>query len=594
MNFKYPFFKCFLALGSAVLALSVPLVFAENDLASSLIKHVGKRYMLTVLLLFLYFFSKALKQLDKKAVKESMGFHFSAITVIVLSTLYLHLHFDQGFKILFDEHILSSTAMSIHYDQTVYAQSAFVLDENETLRRFGFVDKRPIFFPFLISLVHSILGFHPENVFLLNSFLTFLLLCLLYSAVYQICGKRSGIFAVLLLTTLPLLAQNTTGGGFEILNLCLIAMLLLSGFGYMKQLGSSGLNLLIIVSVLLANCRYESILYVMVPAGLFILKGIKEKAFKLTWFATFSPLLLISPLLSYSIFQADDQFKQTNGNAMLSFTHVPDNFAAAFAYLFDWGQKYSNSILLSILGCAAFVFLTVELVRWFKGRYSKDIYLLAFSIVGFVVISNVILALNYFWGEWTDPRVARFSLPLQFLFAATVPLSIRYCFKLKKIPTWVLLGVVVFTVCNTSSKSRYINENDGLLLAPACEWSIKWVNEKTKNANSFIISDACIGFILHGYAALSIDSANSIIEYVQSVHESDLYDDILFVEGFWYDENLKRLSVPGFTKRAIYFITEPLDQYKVNDSISFQISRLIRIEEPKKVSHEEMPGFRRD
>lgn len=583
-----------MAICSSLLALLIPLAFIEIDLAIASVKFVGKRYMLAVILFFLYFLVKALSPLNWKTFVKLLSCHLLAITVVTLCTLYLHLHFDQKFSILFDEYALSSTAMSMHFDQAVYVQTASLVDKNETLRNIGFVDKRPILFPFLISTVHLIFGFHPENVFWLNSFLTFLLLCLLYSTVCQICDKRSGIFAILLITTLPLLAQNSTGGGFEVLNLCLISTLLLCGFNYMKQSGTGGLDLLIIVSVLLANCRYESILYAVVPAVLFILKGIKERAFKLTWFSVFSPLLLIPPLLSYSILQADDRFKQTNGAAMFSSSHLCDNLIAASTYLFDWGNRYSNSILLSIFGCLAVTCFVVKFIFCFRNYCRTVDYTAVLSSVGLVLIFNTILALNYFWGEWTDPRVARFSLPLQLLFSTAIPLSIRHIFNLKTIPLWMFSGVLIFTACITSPKSRYINDNSGLLLAPACEWSINWINDKAKDSNNYILSDASVGFILYGYPALSIESANSMFEYIQFVYESDFYDNILFVEGFWYNDDFNRIHVPGFTGIAEHFITESLDQYTINNHSFFRISRLVRLEKPKEAHYEEIRGFRRN
>ncbi len=76
--------------------------------------------------------------------------------------------------------------------------------------------------PFLVSVLHDLTGYRPENVFVLNTALTFILLGLTYAVARRLAGRGAGIVAVLLLTGLPLLAQNATGGGFELLNAVLI------------------------------------------------------------------------------------------------------------------------------------------------------------------------------------------------------------------------------------------------------------------------------------------------------------------------------------------------------------------------------------
>lgn len=62
-----------------------------------------------------------------------------------------------------------------------------------------------------MSVLHDLTGYRPENVFALNTVLTFGLLGLAYLTGRNIGGRGAGAVAVLLLTSLPLLAQNATG-----------------------------------------------------------------------------------------------------------------------------------------------------------------------------------------------------------------------------------------------------------------------------------------------------------------------------------------------------------------------------------------------
>ena len=128
--------------------------------------------------------------------------------------------------------------MSMHYNARAFVPAASHIINDEVVASIGFVDKRPALFPFVVSVIHSLSGYRPENVFWLNSGLTFLLLGLIYTIAARTCGKPHGILAILLMTSLPLLAQNTNGGGYEIMNLCLICGVVLAGLNYMRNAGN--------------------------------------------------------------------------------------------------------------------------------------------------------------------------------------------------------------------------------------------------------------------------------------------------------------------------------------------------------------------
>jgi hypothetical protein len=178
----------------------------------------------------------------------------------------LLVHETYGFKILMDEIMLLGTSMGMHFDKHPLVpirghdlQGAFQLLD-------GRIDKRPLFQPFLVSTLHDLTGYRPENVFVLNTGLTFVLLGLVYRAGRKIAGQAAGIVAVLLLASLPLLAQNATGGGFELLNLVMIMSTLLLGLRYAEKRDLASQQALLLSGVLLAQTRYESILFLL-PVG---------------------------------------------------------------------------------------------------------------------------------------------------------------------------------------------------------------------------------------------------------------------------------------------------------------------------------------
>ena len=200
-------------------------------------------------------------------LREPVGWVIPAF--ILGCGLILLVHETYGFKILMDEVMLLGTSMGMHFDKHPLVpvrghdlQGAFQLLD-------GLLDKRPIFQPFLVSILHDLTGYRPENIFALNTALTFVLLGLVYAAARKLAGREAGILAVLLLTSLPLLAQNATGGGFELLNLVMIMSTLLLGMRFAERRDPGSLQALLLSTALLAQTRYESILFLL-PVGLLV------------------------------------------------------------------------------------------------------------------------------------------------------------------------------------------------------------------------------------------------------------------------------------------------------------------------------------
>src|SRR5262245_31465696 len=136
-----------------------------------------------------------------------------------------------------------------------------------------FLDKRPYFFTFLVSLVHDLTGYRLNNVFAVNVSLAFAVLACTFWLVRSLTGKSApAVLAVALLATLPLFGQNATGASMELLNLAMIAILMVAATLYLREPNADRLSLLVLGAVLLAQTRYESVLFVF-PVSIVILLG---------------------------------------------------------------------------------------------------------------------------------------------------------------------------------------------------------------------------------------------------------------------------------------------------------------------------------
>lgn len=335
--------------------------------------------------------------------------------LITVCGLVLLVHESFGFKILMDEIMLLGTSMSMHFDKTALVpmrghdiQGAFQLLA-------GQLDKRPLFHPFLVSTLHDLTGYRPENAFALNIALTFLLLTLVYHIGRKIAGRAAGAVAVLLLTSLPLLAQNATGGGFELLNLVMILATLLLGIRWMDRRDADTLSALSLAAVLLAQTRYESVVFLL-PVGLMILwVWRRERRPVLSWVAVFAPLMLLPYALQNKVFAVRESSWELAGqpgaSKVFSLSYATDNFSHWLNFFFNTNGDQSNSLVLSILGFLALPFFALWAVKLLFRPADAPPARLALAIFSLGLALHAALYLCYFWGKFDDPVIRRLSLP---------------------------------------------------------------------------------------------------------------------------------------------------------------------------------------
>ena len=220
--------------------------------------------MLLAFVLFAWYLVRSLWA-DRVQLPAKRGWWKVALFVGGMA-VFLHLHERHEFKIVADEVVLSSTAMEMHFER----QAAVVVRGYDYAGNFTplnvYVDKRPLLFPFFVSLVHDLTGYRVANVFALNALLSLALTTLFYVLGRRLGGPPAGVAAVLLLCAIPLVAQNTTGGGFELLNMVMIVLTLWLGLRYAERPTTDRLCAFVLAGVLLAEARYESAVFVL-PVG---------------------------------------------------------------------------------------------------------------------------------------------------------------------------------------------------------------------------------------------------------------------------------------------------------------------------------------
>ena len=197
----------------SALCAATGLLLVPDRLALPLVTQTGYWCVLAAFALFAWALWRAYRD-DLARVRACglRGFDWASLAVVAVGGTVLMVHESFGFKIVMDEVMLAGTSMSMHFDRSVITpmrggdiQGAFVVLG-------GNLDKRQLFFPFLVSILHDLTGYRVENAFVLNGILTFVFLGLVNAAGRKLAGRQAGWLGVALFAGLPLLAPNSTGG----------------------------------------------------------------------------------------------------------------------------------------------------------------------------------------------------------------------------------------------------------------------------------------------------------------------------------------------------------------------------------------------
>ncbi|QYM78763.1 glycosyltransferase family 39 protein [Horticoccus luteus] len=431
--------------GTAALALVLGFLTFTPDQSMQLVIYGGYWALLLITVLFGWALWRVLRPAAERW-RELRGARKWPAVLVLGCGLVLLVQESFGFKILMDEVMLLGTSMSLHFDKTALVptrghdiQGAFQLLS-------GQLDKRPLFHPFLLSLLHDFTGYRPENAFVLNVLLTFTLLGLVFHVGRRLGGMGAGAAAVLLLTSLPLLSQNATGGGFEILNLVMILVNVALALRYAERLDDDSLNALCLAAVLLALTRYESVLFLLPIAAVIACGWWRQRRLQFTWAVWATPLLLLPVAWHNRVFSARDSAWELAGQPgaakPFALRYVPDNIQHALNFFFDPSANQGNSLVLSVLGFLALPFLLLWLVKILRRPGANPAVSVAFAWMAVGFLLHGALMMVYFWGKFDDPVIRRLSLPENLFLALAVIVVVAELAR-RAVAWRVLIGVVV-------------------------------------------------------------------------------------------------------------------------------------------------------
>ncbi|MCX6952573.1 MAG: glycosyltransferase family 39 protein [Verrucomicrobia bacterium] len=403
-------------------------------------------------------------------------------------------------KILFDEYVLQGTALHMHATKEIGTVIRAYDIAGSWVPIDTFLDKRPYFFTFLVSLVHDLTGYRIANMFLVNAALTPLFFGLVYWLGREIAGRGAALLSVGLLATMPLFGQNATGAGMELHNLAMLAFAMVLAVLWLRAPDEDRLSALVLGAILLAQSRYESAIFVLPVACLIVVGWVNAGRVILSWPAVMAPLLLVPRVWHNRFLDASPMLWQLNEGQTSRFglEYLPGNLTGAWTFFFNFGPSLANSWYLTVLGSVGLAGFLWVAWRWSRSGSRWVLAPGALTVLAFGVgiVGNLGLIMFYYWSRLDDTIASRFALPVYLLFALAAAWFLQWLggrgLPALRIAT-VGFGVWLLVWCSPTMAHRlYTSQN---LVMQEVEWEHE---ELLKRPGSvlFISNKSTIPFVL--------------------------------------------------------------------------------------------------
>lgn len=532
-----------LLLLTGMLAVAIGFVSFTAEQSIRLVIYGGYWAMLVMSTLFVF----SLLGLGRRAVNWNGWCQVPGwpVWLIAACGLVLLVHERYGFKILMDEVMLLGTSMTMHLEKAALVpmrgndiHGAFQLLNGE-------LDKRPLFHPFLVSVLHDFTGYRPENPFILNSVLTFVLLGLVFHVGRKIGGNVAGALGVLLLTGLPLLAQNATGGGFELLNLVMILATLVLAIRHAEHRTLETQTPLILGVVLLAHTRYESVLFIFPVIILIVWIWYREGRPLLDVPTALSPLLLVPYALHHRVFSSRasswELGSQPGYETPFSFAYVGDNLAHALRFFFSTTGEESNSLVIAFLGFVAVPFFTLSAAKILKGLRTAPPEKIGLVIMGLGFAAHTLLLMCYFWGRFDDPVIRRLSLPLNLALVLAI---VAVAAEFEK--TWVWRSLLAISAIGLFGHSLpAMARHDYTLdyyIGREAEWKRDFIRAHPER-DYLMIDNSSILWVTHKVSSTPVVQARLRKEHLEFNFRNRTFAAMFVFQSFDVDPNTGALSL---------------------------------------------------
>jgi len=464
------------------------------------------------------------------SIKASFEKYWLGIIIALIMTSLVFISVEVNFKTLSDETNLLSVSLSMLNDKNVL---------NTTMGKYYYgnlnpinreIEKRPLMFPFMLNLLHSLIGFRYQNAFIFNYIVLFLLLVGIYIAVQQFSDVPSSIAAMFLVLSYPVVTIFGVSGGFDLLNSAFFVLLMAASYYFIKNPSSVAFAFIFATLLVFANIRYESIGFLVI-LPLLLIKKIKWQYFK-----DYSYLFCIIPLVSlpylWQRILRPDVYQNPADTPLFSVNALTKNIAIFFTNLIDFKYFLPYAGFVSIASILIFAYLIIEILRR-KIRLVNYQYYFLF-VLAMSILASTGIYFCHFFGDCTHPSSARFFITLSIILALG-PVALKI-FKPDTMSgkTILIISIICFLYYHPIAvEGRFINTLAGNRTTYHC---MNWLS-KINDKNILIISERPGQFTAMGYGAINFAYANKNNIQILKEAKRHLFSKIIVFQEIKYNDN---------------------------------------------------------
>lgn len=485
-----------------------------------------------------------------------------------------------NYKILYDEMVLQATASNMHQFREVSTVMRAYTVDGVFVPLDSYLDKRPFFYAFLVSLVHDLTGYREFNGFAVNIGLIPVILAQVYWIARRYAGHRGGLVAALALGTLSTFAHSGMGAGMEMLNLAMILLLVQVGVLYLEKPDEDRLSFLLLSVVLLAQTRYESSLYV-APVALIALEGWRRAGrMILPVAAVLAPALLIPYGVHNTYLSGTPMLWELHENAQARFGlgNLGTNLEHAVAFFFNTTGSLTNSVWLSVagLGGAVLALSTVPgRVRAWRTASSSSV---AITAVSLAIVGNLALLMAYYWGQLDDATVSRLSLPFAALLALAIAYGVGRLVERRRWIPWVAAGgsIGAYLWSGLIANAQHTELNT---LGHEIEWERRYVAQLPPGERLIVTNKSALPWMISRIPAIAIEHARRRVEALQFQLANHTFRDVLVFQRYRPTGAAGEFQLDPADRLPDWFVLEPVTEKRFGTRID-RLSRLTAITPP--------------
>ena len=524
LSLNFPRYRKLFLLILVALASGVIGTLPSKEFCLTLFKHFSYYFLLVLFLLWALRLAKCLTERWPGLLRR----HCSALILSMLLMVLVFLAAPPRFKVLADEANLIGVSLMMHLDKAAAIPVEGLFDDSFKPQFATQMDKRPVLYPFLVAGLHALSGYRPQNGFVLNFIAGFGVLIVGYFMVLRFLPKPYAMAAIMLMASAPCFVIYTTSGGFETLNLLFILLTFLALICCLETgAGVAETEVLFLTLLLLAQCRYESIIFIPI-VGLALVRFLLRKHFfqNASWLTCVTPVFLIPILwqrkgfegsLEMLVSKADHEIFEA-GEHLFSFKSLFQNIDDNLFVLLGLNPDYGFTPFLSLLAIVG-IYLLIRHTALKRGEGTGTVIaaVAAASFLGLLIL----LSSNH-WGLFTLPMANRLAMVfLPYLVGGAVFGAYSICQALKmrsSVALLVVLGAHLVFFWPYGSQQRIVNF---MALPYEYQQAAELLGQRyKKNGSTVILAEQPNLYLIQGYSAFRLSSAGSKLETLSEIAPS--------------------------------------------------------------------------